>query len=642
MISEVALTREEERILSKGLSFVPGPPDHQTKARHINKTCDLLEKLMNEKFEQAFQQDMDGRPYQSRRREQAQTTQKYMRAPRLPSAPARKLPGLQGKIQKMEENLLAIEPKHYRPNLKKKERVRMRNLKQRTDIVVTDADKGSEIVVFKAENYRKAGLKHVDNSATYQKLEYPEQTFKEIKSISSNLILRLYNNGGQKGFMNVALRDSLLAFQSKIPSMYFLPKTHKPLDEELGTFKTRPVLSGCAAPTRPVDKMMTAVLMPLLKLLPDRLKDTTHFLQVLEEVKTRVGKAADNLWLVSLDIESLYPSIPQIEAAETVAEFYEDNLEEIRTDLALLGIRTPPSRALVKDSLLHIMEDTILKFDNKVYRQKTGTAIGASVSVAVAEIFVHCKLELGRLETAPNLVLYKRYIDDIFCLLEGDESTILNLVDWANIAHPSLKFTHEFHKVSLPFLDTVVYLNADRTIHSRTYYKPGNAHQYLHWTSSHPRSLKQSLPYSLALRIKRICSEDIEYQKSLQEMWEFFRQRGYPTSALTAAEEKLEKLDRLELLGPRSRPEDDRCILTAVFDESWAAELKDELHQLWTWVQTEFEQASWVKYFPRQPPMLAWERNNSLKDDLMRAEFPKVDKNAVQDVSPGGMRRKPT
>lgn len=69
--------------------------------------------------------------------------------------------------------------------------------------------------------------------------------------------------------------------------------------------------------------------------------------------------------------------------------------------------------------MIHIMQDTILKFYNVVYRLRTGTAIGTSVSVAVTEIFVYFKLELDRFETAPQLVLYKRYIDDIFLLDRG-------------------------------------------------------------------------------------------------------------------------------------------------------------------------------------------------------------------------------
>lgn len=108
--------------------------------------------------------------------------------------------------------------------------------------------------------------------------------------------------------------------------------------------------------------------MPLLKLLPDRLKDTMHFLKILEETRTEMGRAPDDLRIVSLDIESLYPSIPQ-EEANTVANFYAENLNEIRSELKAVGIRTPPDKDLVRETLLHIMQDTILKFNNSLFTE---------------------------------------------------------------------------------------------------------------------------------------------------------------------------------------------------------------------------------------------------------------------------------
>ena len=41
--------------------------------------------------------------------------------------------------------------------------------------------------------------------------------------------------------------------------------------------------------------------------------------------------------------------------------------------------------------------------------------------------------------------------------------------------------------------------------------KPTDAHSYLQSQSTHPKHLKDSLPYSQSLRLKRICSlpEDI-------------------------------------------------------------------------------------------------------------------------------------
>ena len=47
------------------------------------------------------------------------------------------------------------------------------------------------------------------------------------------------------------------------------------------------------------------------------------------------------------------------------------------------------------------------------------------------------------------------------------------------------------------------------------YRKPGDRRNLLHYSSAHQKALKDNIPYSLALRIKRICSETSEVAKHL-------------------------------------------------------------------------------------------------------------------------------
>lgn len=104
--------------------------------------------------------------------------------------------------------------------------------------------------------------------------------------------------------------------------------------------------------------------------------------------------------LFSFDIVSLYPSIPQEEASYVVANFYEQNFcenfscveERLFTDFNMVVI--PPH--LIKEGIGHVRGGTLLRFNNKFYRQGKGMAIGASVSVVVAEIFVNATIENKR------------------------------------------------------------------------------------------------------------------------------------------------------------------------------------------------------------------------------------------------------
>lgn len=183
-----------------------------------------------------------------------------------------------------------------------------------------------------------------------------------------------------------------MAYKASFPHWYVLPKTHKKIDEGLGAWPRRPVLRGCCSPTRPGDRLLTTTLSPLLELLPERLQDTTHFLRRLKEDP----KLEREVYLFSFDIVSLYPSIPQEEAAGVVANFYEKNLGYVKGRLMDFYNITAPPPYLVREGIEHILKETLLKFENDCYLQMKGTTIGASVSVAVAEIFIHASIQRKR------------------------------------------------------------------------------------------------------------------------------------------------------------------------------------------------------------------------------------------------------
>ena len=80
------------------------------------------------------------------------------------------------------------------------------------------------------------------------------------------------------------------------------------------------------------------------------------------------------------------------------------------------------------------------------------------------------------------------------------------------------------------------------------FYKPTDSHSYLLYSSSHPKHTKQSIPFSQFLRLRRLCSEDEDFQSKSLEMREFFVQRGYPISLLDTAFSKASQIPRSETL----------------------------------------------------------------------------------------------
>ena len=97
--------------------------------------------------------------------------------------------------------------------------------------------------------------------------------------------------------------------------------------------------------------------------------------------------------------------------------------------------------------------------------------------------------------------LWCRYNDDIFSF-EAWKCFIEN----TNKIHPTI-FTVDWPKASIIFLDVTVSI-AEGIIETDLYVKPTDSYQYLLPSSYHHFYCKKGIPYSQALRLNGICSND--------------------------------------------------------------------------------------------------------------------------------------
>ena len=98
--------------------------------------------------------------------------------------------------------------------------------------------------------------------------------------------------------------------------------------------------------------------------------------------------------------------------------------------------------------------------------------------------------------------------------------------DSRRCANPTIKLTSEQSSSSVAFLDTTV-STKDGKISTDLYVKPTDTHQYLLSSSCHPYHTKRSIPYSLGLRLRRICSNDTAFNKRCDKLAEHLKKRGY-------------------------------------------------------------------------------------------------------------------
>ena len=144
--------------------------------------------------------------------------------------------------------------------------------------------------------------------------------------------------------------------------------------------------------------------------------------------------------------------------------------------------------------------------------QISGVAMGTKMGPSYACLFMgHLEHLIIHSFKGPVPELYRRYIDDGFGATSLSESLLLNFIQYVQNFHPAISFTYAVSTVSVEFLDMTVTIH-DGLFSTSVLYKPTSAHSYLDYHSSHPPNTKSSIPYSQFLRLRRLCSDEDDFQ----------------------------------------------------------------------------------------------------------------------------------
>ena len=143
----------------------------------------------------------------------------------------------------------------------------------------------------------------------------------------------------------------------RIPEFYTLTKIHKAIP--VG----RPIVSGSGGPTERISSFVDSRLQPIAQKQESYIKDTTHFINFIEN--TLLPEAAI---LATLDVCLLYTNIPQEEGIEIVCHFYEEHYHQ-----SILPI---PTQFLGDLIMRLILTENSFKFNDKHYLQADGIEMG--------------------------------------------------------------------------------------------------------------------------------------------------------------------------------------------------------------------------------------------------------------------------
>ena len=128
---------------------------------------------------------------------------------------------------------------------------------------------------------------------------------------------------------------------------------------------------------------------------------------------------------------------------------------------------------------------------------------------------------------------------------------------------------------------------------------------------------RNSLFISQFLRLRRLCSEDSDFNSKCDEMSNFFSERGYPDSILSKALNRVQKVNRESALEPSASDNEERIPFTLTFHPNNLA-ARNVVLRNFIILQSDPKTAP---IFPN-PPLVSFKRDQNLRNSLVRSPLP--------------------
>ena len=220
------------------------------------------------------------------------------------------------------------------------------------------------------------------------------------------------------------------------------------------------------------------------------IQDTNDFLKKI----VNLPLLPDDLILCATDIVGLYPDI-----------LHEEELIAIRRALDSRKNKTISTDSLIKLAEC-VLKNNIFEHDKSVFKQLRGTAIRTKMAPPCAIMFINSPEEDILSKSLLKPLVWWHYFEDNFMMWKNEEEEFQNFLETLNCYHPN-KLIAEYSRTKINFLDVPVMKTGNQLVTDLNI-KPTDTHQYLHASSCHVFHCKKSIPFSQALHLNRIYSEN--------------------------------------------------------------------------------------------------------------------------------------
>ena len=226
--------------------------------------------------------------------------------------------------------------------------------------------------------------------------------------------------------------------------------------------------------------------------------------------------------MCSFDIKSLFTNIPLDETIEIILNKLFPNINNKYKNF---------TRTEFKSLLQLTTKNSIFMFDQQLYEQIDGVAMGSPCGPTFANLFL-CHYENIWLNECPSNfkpIHYKRYVDDTF-LLFRDQHHINQFSDYINSKHYNIKFTHEIEENNkLSFLDITV-IRENNKFETAIFRKNIFTHLGLNFLSYEPMKYKINAIKTLIYRAFNLTSNYIYFNNEVIFLNKYFEKNAFPSN----------------------------------------------------------------------------------------------------------------
>ena len=353
---------------------------------------------------------------------------------------------------------------------------------------VVSSDKTNRCLLMKNEDYFARGERFLTENNDYLLLSRDPN--KVILDKANSLInaIKKANHTFRKGDLN-----KLIKYTSHPARLSFVVKDHKPQDE-MGFHPFRPLANINGSALDSLDWIFAKIVNQAVRLVDYHIWNSQQVLETMPKINNIPIPEGYQRRIISLDVVSLYPTVPTFDAANLVFRFIKEH-----TEINTFGIPYP----IIREILNVLINNYNIEFNGRIYKQTKGVAMGARFSCAFSIAFMHLiesKLVKtwfdGDILPNTNLIYYGRYIDDVLIIfdekLEGDNSN--NILEAFNKMHRNIKFTLEQvdEEGGLAFLDMQLYVNHLNRVCTKWYMKPQHSENFIKGDEFMPENVKRN------------------------------------------------------------------------------------------------------------------------------------------------------